>query len=215
MNRAMKTPSRSIWDSLAICGAMIVSISLSFAMHANAGDHAFVGESQCEDCHGPKEAAKNFMGPSGSAVNPVAVWQQDPHHKAFDALSNDWGKKAAAKANVSDAAAEGSMCLKCHATGTGSEGAPDPSEGVSCEACHGAAADWVKKSVHGEITDDAPKMQVATAAGLLDVRKMDIREKNCRGCHVTDRPCLKPGEKAFDVKNDSKFRHWRNNIPVI
>ena len=186
---------------------MVVAISLSLAMKVNAGDHAFVGESQCEDCHGPKEAAKNFIGPSGSPTNPAAVWQQDPHHKAFEALSNDWGKQAAAKAKVSDVAAEGSMCLKCHATGAGKEGAPDPSEGVSCEACHGAAADWVKKSVHGEINDDASKMQVAIEAGLLDVRKTDLREKNCRGCHVTDRPCLKPGEKAFDVKNDTKFRH--------
>jgi cytochrome c554/c'-like protein len=206
----MKTASRSLLAGLALCAALGLSVS-SFA----AG-HAFVGEGQCEDCHGPKEAAKNFLGPDGAPTNPVAVWQQDTHHtKANEALGNDWGKTAAKKANVSDPTAEGSMCLKCHATGAGQEGAPDASEGISCEACHGAAADYVKKNVHGEIADDAGKMKLAVAAGLLDVRKPDVREANCKGCHTTQRPCLKPGEKAFDIHNDKKLHHWRASVPVI
>ena len=212
----MKTASRIFLSSLALSAAIGLSFS-SFIGSASAAGHAFVGEAQCEDCHGDKEAAKNYIGPDGSAgANPVAVWKQDPHAtKANAALSDDWGKKAAAKANVSDPAAEGSMCLKCHATGAGQDGAPDISEGVSCEACHGAAADYVKKSVHGEIADDAGKMQVAVAAGLLDIRKEDVRANNCKGCHTTVRPCLKPGEKAFDVNNDKKFHHWRATVPVI
>jgi hypothetical protein len=210
---AMKMLSRVLIGGLALCGAIVLSSSFTTSAFA---EHAFVGEGQCEDCHGAKEAAKNFLGPDGQPTNPVAVWNQDTHHtKANEALSNDWGKKAATKAGVADAAAEGSMCLKCHATGAGREGAPDVAEGVSCEACHGAAADYVKKSVHGEISDDAAKMKVAVAAGLLDVRKMDVREANCKECHTTQRPCVKPGEKAFDIKNDKKIHHWRANVPVI
>ena len=212
----MKTASRIFLSSLALSAAIGLSFS-TFIAGAHAAGHAFVGEAQCEDCHGEKEAAKNFIGPDGQAgANPVAVWKQDAHAtKANAALSNDWGKKAAAKANVSDPTAEGSMCLKCHATGAGQEGAPDVSEGVSCEACHGAAADYVKKSVHGEINDDPAKMKVAVAAGMLDVRNMAVRAANCKGCHITERPCLKPGEKAFDVNNDKKFHHWRATVPVI
>src|SRR5271169_4530694 len=178
----MKTASWMFLGSLVLFGAIGLSFSLSFTNSACAAGHAYVGESQCEDCHGAKEAAKNLTGPDGQPTNPVAVWQQDAHHtKANDALSNDWGKQAATKANVSDPSAEGSMCLKCHATGAGQDGALDPTEGVSCEACHGAAADYVKKTVHGEINDDAAKMKVAVAAGMLDLRKMDVREANCKG----------------------------------
>jgi hypothetical protein len=212
---AMNKASRGLIVGLAICGSIALSLVTQFAGNAFAAGHAYVGESQCEDCHGPKEALKNIIGPSGQPTNPVAVWQQDPHHKSFESLTSDWGKQAASKAKVDDPQAEGSMCLKCHATGTGAEGAPDPSEGVSCEACHGAAADWVKKSVHGEIGNDPAKMATAVAAGMLDVRKMDVREKNCKGCHITDRPCYRPSEKPFDVHNDKKFKHWRENIPVI
>jgi hypothetical protein len=212
----MKKAPRMLVRGIALFGVIGLSVSLSFTYSAFADGHAFVGESQCEDCHGAKEAAKNLIGPEGEPTNPVAVWQQDAHHtKANDALSNDWGKQAAKKANVSDPTAEGSMCLTCHATGAGKEGALDPSEGVSCEACHGAAADYVKKTVHGEINDDPAKMKVAVAAGMLDLRKMDVREANCKECHTTQRPCLKPGEKAFDVNNDKKFHHWRAAVPVI
>ena len=210
----MKFAFRGLVVGLAFTGAVGLSILPRFASRAWA--HAFVGESQCEDCHGDKEALKDIVGPNGqTGANPVAVWQNDPHHKAFENMSNDWGKQAAAKAKVADPAAEGSMCLKCHVTGAGQEGAPDTAEGVSCEACHGAAADWQKKSVHGEIGNDAAKMQVAVAAGMLDLRKMDVREKNCKTCHVTERPCYRPSEKPFDVHNDEKFRHWRNNVPPI
>ncbi len=199
---------------LALSGAIILSSTLTTS--AFAAGHAFVGESQCEDCHGAKEAAKNFLGPDGQPTNPVAVWQNDTHHtKANAALTDDWGKQAAKKANVADATASDSMCLKCHATGAGTDSALDPSEGVSCEACHGAAADYVKKSIHGEINDDPAKMQIAVAAGLLDVRKMDIRETNCKNCHTMERPCVKPGEKPFGINSEKKIQHWRATIPVI
>ena len=212
----MKTATRMLVGSLALCAAIGLSFSSRFTVSAFAAGHAFVGEGQCEDCHGPKEAAKNFVGPDGQPANPVTVWQQDAHHtKANEALGNDWGKQSAKKAGVSDPTAEGSMCLKCHATGAGQDGAPDASEGVSCEACHGAAADYVKKTVHGEINDDPEKMKVAVAAGLLDVRKIDVRKANCEGCHTTQRPCVKTGDKAFDVNNDKKFHHWRATVPVI
>ncbi len=212
----MKTASRMLLGSLALVGAIGLSFSPTVTNCAFAAGHAYVGESQCDDCHGTKEAAKNFVGPDGQPTNPVTVWQQDPHHtKANDALSNDSGKQAAKKANLSDPTAEGSMCLKCHATGAGQEGALDPSEGISCEACHGAAADYVKKSVHGEINDDAERMKVAVAAGMIDLRKMDVRAASCKECHTIQRPCLKPAEKPFDVNKDKKFHHWRANVPVI
>ena len=197
--------------------ALAVGFGLSIPAYAD-GDHAYVGESKCEDCHDSKHEALNVTGPTGSKTDPVTVWMQDPHHKAFESLTSDWGKTAAAKVKVDDPQAEGSMCLKCHATGTGGNSPPDSSEAVSCEACHGAAADYLPKDKHGEIADNAAKMQAAVALGLLDVRKIDIREQNCRGCHVKDtskRPCYQTSEKPFDVHNDKKFKHWRDNVPAI
>lgn len=184
------------------------------ALPVLAAAHDFVGESQCEDCHDMAHEALKINGANG-LHDPIAVWKQDPHHKAFDALTSDRGKQVAQSASVSDPQAADSMCLKCHATGAGSQSAPDPSEGVSCEACHGAAADWKGKSQHGEIQDNAANMQAAVALGLIDVRKMDIREKNCRGCHIDNRPCYRASDPKFNVNNDTKFKHWRDNVPPL
>lgn len=202
----------------AAIGALLFIVILLLAGSVSAAGHAYVGESKCEDCHDSKHEALNTIGPKGSKADPISVWQEDPHHRAFDALTSDWGKQAAAKAKVSDPQAEGSMCLGCHATGVGGSNPPDPSEAVSCEACHGAAADWAAKDKHGEIGDDPAKMQAAVALGLIDMRKMDVRENNCRGCHVKDtskRPCYRSSEKPFDVHNAQQFRHWRDNIKPI
>ena len=220
----MKT--RAMWPGrieIAAWAAVVFLVSWGWGQPANAwptSTHAFVGESTCENCHDSgHEALKDMVGPGGkTGVNPVDVWQNDPHHGAYDKLTSDWGKQAAAKAGVSDPQAEGSMCLNCHATGAGGSSPPDASEAVSCEACHGAAADYVDKTKHGMIGNDPAKMAAAVAAGLIDVRKVDVRTQNCQGCHVTDtskRPCYRATEKPFDVKRDEQFRHWRNNVPAI
>jgi len=202
---------------------LTLALGFSFALVAGSPTktlaHDYVGESACEDCHDSQhEALANIIGPNGGKADPVSVWKQDPHHSAYTALSSPWGKQAASRVNLADPTADGAMCLKCHVTGAGSSSAPDPSDGVSCEACHGPAADWQGRSQHGEIDDSAAQMQAAVALGLIDLRKMDIREQQCRTCHVKDvsqRPCYRSSEEPFSVNNDQKFRHWRNNIPPL
>ena len=174
----MKRPKSNLTAFLLMALAAGLFVSTPVAMAA--GGHAYVGESKCEDCHDSQHEKLDIIGPDGTKSDPVSVWMKDPHHKAFDSLTSDWGKQAAQKASVTDPQAEGAMCLNCHATGTGGNNPPDPSEGVSCEACHGAAADYVARDKHGEIGNDPAKMQAAVALGLIDMRKIDVREQNCR-----------------------------------
>ncbi len=212
----MKRPTSSLAAFFLIAVATAFFVSMPAVVSADG--HAYVGESKCEDCHDAQHEKLDIIGPGGTKSDPVTVWMKDPHHKAFDSLTSDWGKQAAQKASVADPQADGAMCLNCHATGAGGNNPPDPSEGVSCEACHGAAADYAPRDKHGEIGNDPAKMQAAAALGLIDMRKMDVREQNCRGCHVVDtskRPCYRASEKPFDVHNDQKFKHWRDNIPPI
>src|SRR5215471_5802960 len=164
----------TVWFRGILAGLVASAFLLTHGVRSAAwaaGDHDYTGESKCEDCHDAKhEALKDIIGPDGKpGANPVDVWNQDKHHDAFNNLTNDWGKQAAAKAN--DPQADGSMCLKCHATGVGGNNPPDPSEGVSCEACHGPAADWVPKDKHGAIGNDPSKMAAAVALGLIELRQ--------------------------------------------
>ncbi len=103
--------------------------------------HAFVGAKKCKICH------------KKSGIH--ASWLETKHAKAWDMLSDEQKKKE--------------DCVKCHSTGTTAKGVF--LEGVQCEACHGAGADYKKKS----IMQDREK---AVAAGLIMPEA-----KDCLVCH--------------------------------
>ena len=107
-----------------------------------AEDHAFVGVKKCKTCH-----KKDGTFPT---------WETTAHATAFDNLPDD--KKA------------DPVCLSCHATGVTAKDVL--LEGVQCEACHGAGADYKKKKVMED--HDA-----SVAAGLIVVD-----EKTCAKCHT-------------------------------
>lgn len=78
-----------------------------------AGGQAFVGDAQCVDCHD----------------EPMQVWKQTPHAKAWQTLV-DAGKTFDAE------------CVSCHVVGFQQPGGTvigktAGKEGVQCEACHG------------------------------------------------------------------------------
>ena len=124
----------------------LLAIMLLFGVFAFAGDkaetkHEFVGEKKCKMCH-----KKDGIHPS---------WSETKHAKAYDLLNDEQKKDES--------------CVKCHSTGTTAKG--ELLEGVQCEACHGAGADYKKKSV----MEDREK---AIAAGLVIPT-----EATCKVCH--------------------------------
>jgi Cytochrome c554 and c-prime len=208
----MKKPTTNLSAFLIMALAAAFFVSKPAVAHA----HSYVGESTCEQCHdSTHEALTTIKGPDGNPSDPVTVWKADHHSQAYNNLvGSARAAHAASVAHIADPSTTqnaGSMCLTCHATGTDPTQAGD---GVSCEACHGPASDYQSAANHGAITD-AASMQAAVALGLIDMRKMDVREQNCRGCHVIKRPCYLTTDPAFDVHDDKKFRHWRDNVPVL
>jgi hypothetical protein len=126
---------------------------------ATAGEtkHAYVGVKKCKVCH-------NKDGIFDS-------WSATPHATAYDKLADADKAKDEFK--------------KYYTTGVDDKGVV--LEGVQCEACHGAGADYKNKA----IMEDHEK---AVANGLLVVD-----EKTCKGCHNEKAPG-KLGEtgKTFD-----------------
>ena len=77
-------------------------------------------------------------------ISEFGVWRESAHATGFD----DMHRSPQAQDILSDmglrTAKRQAMCLKCHYTVK----APDVDRavaGVSCESCHGAAADWVNE----------------------------------------------------------------------
>ncbi len=141
-------------------------------------DHELVGSSKCKSCH-------KKIG------NPYVLWQDSAHAKAYETLGTPEAKKIAADKGLGDPQKE-EACLKCHVTrvflgnpAVNAKGKYADTEGVGCEACHGAGSDYKKKKIMKD--HDA-----AVANGMI----REKTEEHCTQCHNSDSPTY----KEFDME---------------
>ncbi len=146
------------------------------AFVAMAGNgHEYQGLKKCGMCHKGEKKGNILEG-----------WEAGPHAKAYQTLV-DAGEQ------------ENAECLRCHVTGYGEDAALtaklDVTEGVTCEACHGAGADYGKMSTMKD--HDA-----AVAAGLVANPK-----EHCTDCHNPDSPTY----KEFHL--EERWEEIKHSIP--
>ena len=144
---------------------------------ATAGEgHMFIGATKCKTCHKKPEVGEQYP-----------LWETSKHAGAFATLATDKAKEVG-KAKGIDNPQEAAECLKCHVTGHGAAAEMlgtkyDATEGVTCEACHGAGGDYYKK-----------KTMVAIMSGEIKgdtVGLVTPDEKTCKGCHNEESPTFK------------------------
>lgn len=138
---------------------LVLLIALVFsATAAFAVDHKFVGVGTCKMCHKAQ----------------YEVWAGSAHAKAMQAAK----------------VADDPKCIKCHQTAFGADAALldpkfDKTQGVQCEACHGAGGDY---KAMASMKDHAK----AVAAGLNPIKVADgSAEKLCVTCHNAQSPTFK------------------------
>ena len=144
---------------------------LGMASVAFAG-HEIVGAPKCKSCHKSKTG------------DQWAKWEGSKHAGAFATLGTDAAKKIATEKGLGDPQTE-EACLKCHVTQAflGRDVVINvknkylDSEGVGCEACHGAGSDYKSKKVMKD--HDA-----SVAAGMI----RDKSEEFCVKCHNEESP---------------------------
>lgn len=162
---------------------MVVSLVVLCGFFCGMASEAYaapelVGASKCKSCH-------KKIG------DPYAIWLKGEHAKAFETLASPESKKIAAEKGLGDPQKE-DACLKCHVSRVflgnpvvAAKGKYDDTEGVGCEACHGAGSDYKSKKVMQD--HDA-----AVAAGMT----AEINEAFCTKCHNEESPTF----KAFDYE---------------
>jgi cytochrome c peroxidase len=141
-------------------------------------ENKYVGVAKCKACHSVEKLG-------GLAYK---VWEKTDHAKAYQTLLGDAAKKVAKDKGLKTAPSESPECLKCHVTGGGAAKNVDAGfkkeDGVTCEACHGAASGYL--TLHNK-KNDASKAK-AKAAGLLFI---DKEGKACETCHNAESPSFK------------------------
>jgi hypothetical protein len=143
------------------------------------GIHLGVATCAGSNCHGATQRPKNSYVPG----NEYLIWsKQDKHRLAYNVLLEDRAIKMARALGLPDAAHQ-KVCLDCHA-----DNAPPAlrgsqfqlSDGVGCEACHGAASGWLGIHISGA------SHQQNIAAGLYPTDQPIARAERCLSCHYGD-----------------------------
>ncbi|GIW92764.1 MAG: hypothetical protein KatS3mg110_0805 [Pirellulaceae bacterium] len=167
-----------------------LTTSQSTSQPAAANSARYTGALSCAAtaCHG-LAAVPNIDSRAGSEY--VFWLERDPHARAGDALSSPGGLAMLEQlgivrdGRVVDARGLAN-CEACHnprpAEGQRFDSYTASGEGVSCEACHGAAERW--RTVH--YRPGISRVQLIEL-GMTDTKDLATRAKLCAGCHVAGR----------------------------
>ena len=168
----------------------IVALVLALAAISPGGSAAgaghptggiFEGVASCggTTCHGRLEA-------DGKVVrqDELARWQEPStqggaHSRAFAILSGTRARQITATLGLGDPAAA-PACLGCHSTPASVRGARfRVSDGVGCEACHGASSGWIASHYAVGASHAAN-----VARGMLALERPAVRAALCLDCHL-------------------------------
>lgn len=161
----------------ALGASSLVSPSLQAQGTAPAVLRGHVGVASCagSTCHGRSVA-------DGAVVrqDELMRWQEDSspsgaHSRAWRVIQEPRGQAIVRRMGL-DAAGIQRECAGCHA----SPGSARPSDGVDCEACHGASGGWV--SSHYTVGASHARN---VAQGMTDLTRPQVKAQVCLDCHFS------------------------------
>ncbi len=146
-----------------------------------------VGSDQCAKCHQAE----------------VRQWMQTPHFATFDTLHRTPRAKEIADRLGERSIKRSEVCTQCHYTEENQGGRVRITAGVSCESCHGGAADWI--ALHADYGGEgvtkaqetpehrAERLKKSIAAGMNNPHNIYLIARQCYDCHTV------PNERLVNV----------------
>ena len=180
---------------LGALAAALIAASFPAAAQTpqGGGDGVHLGVGSClgSNCHGAATP------PPGARIrqDEYLIWKnKDKHAKAYEALTNEVGKRIAANLGLKDGAEKAPICLSCHSDYV-AQNRRGPryqlSDGVGCEACHGGASGWLGIHISGV------SHQQNIAAGLYPTDDPTARANKCLSCHIGDGTTVDDAKRAI------------------
>ncbi len=160
---------------------VVIALLALTIVWADSGEHKYVGVSKCKTCHKIKKYG-----------NQYGIWEKGPHANAFKVLASEQSLKIAKEMGIEDPQ-KSEKCLTCHVTAFGVADSMKAKtftmeEGIGCESCHGAGADYLMMSTMKNV-------EKAIASGLIFPT-----EETCLTCHNENSPTFKPFDFEVRVK---------------
>lgn len=192
---------------------LVASVDLLSAkepQQARESNAMFVGSTGCKSssCHGG----------AGEKRSQYITWsRQDFHTKAYAVLLNARSERIAESLGIG-AAESSARCTVCHSplrfvAPSRLARTVQPNEGVSCEACHGAAGNWLRGHTRNDWT-----YSTRVSAGMRDLRNIYLRANACVACHQNiEGELLQAGHPdlffELDGQSVAEPKHWRDEQP--
>lgn len=169
-----------LWRLWPLMASLFFATSLHASTLPQDSPHQTVGVVNCASsmCHGASAPWQN----SHILQNEYSTWLRfDKHANAYNLLLNEDSKRIAKNMGLAKPAHEEKICLDCHTHNPPENRRGERfslSEGVSCEACHGPASQWIKSHVEAGATH-AKNIQ----NGLYPTSRPVEMAKLCLSCH--------------------------------
>lgn len=152
----------------------------AFADESSIDDNIHLGAASCASsvCHGKlnRQETENVW------LNEYRVWTSaGKHSQAYRLLENEESQRIANNLGL-PRATTAKVCLDCHADNVPKEMRGPKfqiSDGVSCEACHGGAGNWIKSHA----VDGATHAE-NLANGMYPSESPVARAELCLSCHM-------------------------------
>ena len=165
----------------------LILLAVAGFMQAQPAQRSYSGAGSCNssNCHGGTtplpESDSRILG------NEYATWSvADKHQHAYKVLEEPRGKRMADILKID--ATKDRRCTVCHVVGNRDQ--KTASDGVSCEACHGPAEQWL--GPHAKSNPPPTQHADNVKLGMIDTRNIEVRAKLCLSCH------LGSGERIVD-----------------
>ena len=135
------------------------------------------GADACGECH----------------TREMEAWKRSTHFATWTTMHRKPRAREIANAlEIKGGIKRNDLCVNCHYTARVVDEKPKPVSGVSCESCHGAAADWI--NVHNDYGADktketetpehrAMRLKACDASGMLRPANVYLVARNCYSCH--------------------------------
>ena len=199
----MNCPKKpTVFAQLALC--CTAAVPLLAADDRMPAQTAFTGAQSCasSSCHGGGTGRNEFL----------TYNRKDRHVFAAGILAKGTSLKIAEALGIGDPA-KSSQCTVCHSP---MEAVPSsrlaanlkppldhkamPDRGVSCEACHGAAGEWLRFHTRRDVT-----YQQILSTGLRDLIDINGRANVCVACHLNlDEPIRNAGHPELFFELDGQ-----------
>jgi len=160
---------------ISVLVIMLVGSGFLFAQ-----DYKYIGAAKCKMCHNKPNKGEQFN-----------KWSKLKHANAMKSLVSQKAIDYAKANGIADASKE-AKCLKCHSTASTVPAKLNagikPTEGVSCESCHGPGSAYKAVSV-------MKNQKLAIQKGLIVPD-----EALCKKCHNDENPFFQGFDYAAALK---------------